>query len=149
MKKLKNFDVWNISKKKLHGKEILPQFSEYEIWWCSFGLNIGYEVDGKNDLFERPVIIYKKHNKFTFLGIPTTTKNKTNKWFLPLNSSGTEFILNYSQIKTFSSARLLRRMGKLSLENQDCITIRFFELFFSQAKDPLLGTNLGRQWRTN
>ncbi len=139
MEHTKDFDTWNESKKKIHAKQELPQFSEYEIWWCSYGLNIGYEVDGKNELFERPVIVYKKHNKFTFLGIPTTTKNKANKWFLVLNSSEVEFILNFSQLKTFSSARLLRRMGKLSLENQAQIQKSLYRIFFGPSERPPFG----------
>lgn len=47
MEHTKDFDTWNESKKNIHAKQELPQFSEYEIWWCSYGLNIGYEVDGK------------------------------------------------------------------------------------------------------
>ena len=46
---LKEFDKWNELKKKLHNSEKPKKFyfREREIWWCSLGLNIGFEEDGK------------------------------------------------------------------------------------------------------
>lgn len=48
----KNFDVWNNRKKSLekfaHGQ---LAFHEREVWWCSLGLNLGDEQDGKNEFF--------------------------------------------------------------------------------------------------
>ncbi len=40
-------------------------FNEREIWWAHLGVNVGYEQDGKNDNFERPVLIIKKFGKHT------------------------------------------------------------------------------------
>lgn len=44
----KDFDQWNSEKKGLEisGPESL-QFHEREIWWCSIGINLGDEHDGK------------------------------------------------------------------------------------------------------
>ena len=55
---MKDFDSWNKEKKGLEnvGHDILS-FHEREIWWCSIGINLGDEQDGKNELFERPVLI--------------------------------------------------------------------------------------------
>ena len=55
MEKNKNFDKWNELKKKLHISEKAKDFyfREREIWWCSLGVNIGFEQDGKNDLFDK------------------------------------------------------------------------------------------------
>ncbi len=30
--------------------------------WCSIGINVGDEEDGKNELYERPVLVIKKFN---------------------------------------------------------------------------------------
>ena len=38
----------------------------------SIGKNIGYETLGKQELFLRPVLVYKKLSKSTFVGIPLT-----------------------------------------------------------------------------
>ena len=55
----KDFDKWNERKKALNDRERIL-FNPREIWWCSFGVNIGSEQDGSGDNFERPVIIIKK-----------------------------------------------------------------------------------------
>ncbi len=49
---IKNFLDWFTLKPKLDQKNIRPLFNEREIWWCSIGINIGCETDGKNQLHE-------------------------------------------------------------------------------------------------
>jgi mRNA interferase MazF len=56
----KDFRKWHFRKKLVHESKNIPYFYEREIWWCSIGLNVGYEQDGKNDNFERPVLVLKK-----------------------------------------------------------------------------------------
>ncbi|MBU2219125.1 hypothetical protein KKG15_01365 [Patescibacteria group bacterium] len=41
--KEKDFDAWNIQKKKIHSRDEKILFHEREIWWCSLGVNIGFE----------------------------------------------------------------------------------------------------------
>lgn len=136
----KDFDSWNKYKKFIHYEQNSPQFSEHEIWWCSFGLNIGYEVDGKNEYFERPVYIYQKHNKETFLGIPlTSVDSKLDFWHLKiLHSQEKEFVLKLSQMRTLSSKRLIRRIAILSEENSKIIRRALFETL-SKRKAPFRG----------
>ncbi|MFA7308472.1 MAG: hypothetical protein WC045_00185 [Patescibacteria group bacterium] len=66
------FSKWNNLKIPIAERKKFPQFSEREIWWCSIGKNVGHECDGKNELFERPVLVLKKFNRDTFLGMPIT-----------------------------------------------------------------------------
>ena len=47
----------------------------------SVGINIGHESYGKNELFLRPVLVYKKLTKTTFLGIPLTSQTKKGSYF--------------------------------------------------------------------
>ena len=72
----KDFDGWNPIKKSLDDTKSTPTFKEREIWWCSVGINIGHESDGKNELYHRPVLIIRKFSKRLFWGIPTTSQNK-------------------------------------------------------------------------
>ena len=60
----KAFDQWNIFKKWLDAKQAAGGlfFHEREIWWCSLGMNVGVEIDGKNFRFERPVLIVRRFN---------------------------------------------------------------------------------------
>ena len=46
---MKNFDDWNKIKKDIEKSKIDKVFHTQEIWWCSIGINIGFEEDGKNN----------------------------------------------------------------------------------------------------
>ena len=59
----KDFQKWHSEKEKLHARSNAPFFHEREIWWCSLGLNVGFEQDGKNDNFERPVLVLRRFNR--------------------------------------------------------------------------------------
>ena len=43
----KDFDGWNKEKKNVNNNGTQKLFHEREIWWASFGVNIGREQDGK------------------------------------------------------------------------------------------------------
>ena len=59
----KDFNLWNSEKQNIDRKFLKDfYFSEREIWWCSVGINVGVEVNGKNSKFERPVLVLKKFN---------------------------------------------------------------------------------------
>lgn len=81
---MKDFDSWNEEKKNLEnfGNANLP-FSEGQIWWCSFGYNIGDEEDGKNAFFERPALVVKKFNNRLCWVLPTTSQQKRRCLLLP------------------------------------------------------------------
>ena len=72
---IKRFSEWMGLKDRLHNVSHRPPLvSEREIWWVSIGENVGSEIDGKNVLFSRPVIIYRKLAHGFYFVIPTTTK---------------------------------------------------------------------------
>jgi len=68
----KDFDRWNEKKKIIDQKEISDDHfvNEREIWWGSLGLNVGYEQDGKNENYERPLLVIKKFNRNIVWVIP-------------------------------------------------------------------------------
>ena len=79
------------------------------------GINIGVEVDGKNEDFERPVLILKWINKGQFLGIPLTSSSKGYFYKkLKYNEHDKEIFVNMSQLKILSSKRLLRKIGMVN-----------------------------------
>ncbi|MDR0299066.1 MAG: hypothetical protein LBI13_03170 [Streptococcaceae bacterium] len=49
----KEFDFWNNEKKHLNNREKAFYVKEREIWYCSLGVNVGYEIDGKHEQFEK------------------------------------------------------------------------------------------------
>ena len=63
----KDFDKWNLEKKSIHSNQEFPFYNEREIWWCSLGVNVGFEQDGTGQKFDRPVLVIKGFNKNTFL----------------------------------------------------------------------------------
>ena len=44
----KDFDNWNKEKKKINYKNTNRFYHAREIWWCSLGVNVGFEQDGTN-----------------------------------------------------------------------------------------------------
>jgi mRNA interferase MazF len=112
----KDFDKWNIEKKIVDGKIINRDLFFYarEIWWVSAGLNVGVEADGKNDNFERPMLIVKKFNSDMVWVLPLTTKGKKNKYYYKLEYEMIKSWVVLSQIKTISTKRLLRKVGSIS-----------------------------------
>ncbi len=120
-KHIKNFDKWCTKKKKIDKRDVDIEkimFQEKEIWWCATGVNIGFEQDGKNSNFERPVLIYKKFNKHVFWGIPLTTKDVDTSlpFYLELSDTDTKSTLILSQLRLYDSKRLLRHIRTLSSE---------------------------------
>lgn len=107
----KDFNGWNLEKITIENRHEEILFHEREIWWCSLGINIGFDQDGKNDLFERPVLIIKKFNRDVLLALPLTRTNKTNKYYYSLAQNEEEnSSVILSQIRLISSKRLLRKM---------------------------------------
>ena len=106
----KNFDEWNGRKKHIE-QNTLPDdffFLEGEIWWASLGVNVGQEIDGKNESYERPVLIFKKFSDELSWVIPLSSTKKTHKYFYPIIYQGKPKTLLLLHMKTISSKRLLR-----------------------------------------
>lgn len=108
-------------------------FHAREIWWCSAGLNVGVEVDGKNENFERPMLIIKKFNADMLWVLPLTTKEKQNKYFYELKHEFIKSRVLLSQIKTISTKRLLRKFGT--------VTESDFKQIISTIRDILINEN--------
>jgi mRNA interferase MazF len=112
----KDFDKWNEKKKIVNAKEVNEGlfYSKREIWWCSLGVNVGVETDGKHQNFERPVLILKKFNQHMFWGIPMTSRKKTGHLYQKVTYSGGVSWANFSQLKAISTKRLLRKITTIS-----------------------------------
>jgi len=113
----KDFDKWNEDKKRLHKRDSIPFSNTREVWWCSLGINVGIEIDGKNDNYERPVLILKVFNKEMLWVVPLTSKPRQNKFYFKI-SFGEENIsyVILSQSRIISAKRLVRKIDRLSEE---------------------------------
>lgn len=117
------YNDWNQLKKNLSIKKSKTFFHEREIWYCSLGKNIGYEEDGKNDLFERPILIVRKFNNDIFLAIPLTSSKKNNKYYHQYELSGKTYAGILSQIRLLDRKRLSRKIGMIK-ENDFGVIIK-------------------------
>jgi len=112
---IKQFLEWIGLKEKLHTQNNEPPlFKENEIWWCHVGENIGVEINGKSKDFTRPVLIFKKYDRYSFLGLPLSTKNKIGTWYAPIYFLGIPQVVVLCQSRVFDYRRLDRRMGELN-----------------------------------
>lgn len=99
------FNQWHKVKKRLNKLNNSPSFHEREIWWCSVGQNIGFEIYGKNTAFVRPVLVLKKFSHYTFLGIPLTSNPKSNQFRYPYSLNGKNGTILLDQIRTYDARR--------------------------------------------
>lgn len=111
---MKDFLNWFRVKRGAHEVVGTALFHEREIWWCMLGANVGYEIDGRGETFERPTIIVKKFNLDTCLIVPLTAKLKTGKYYFPVgDASGRESVAVLSQLRLIDRRRLTQKAGTL------------------------------------
>ena len=114
----KDFDSWNNLKKNINNRDLIYA-SEREVWFCSVGLNVGSEQDGKNETYERPVLVIKKVTINTFIGVPLTSNKKKGSWYIPIASMDSSAVI--TQIKLFDTRRLTRKMRLILIDEFDLI----------------------------
>ncbi len=126
----KDFQKWHFKKSFLNNKSTRLFFHEREVWWCSLGVNVGFEQDGKGKFFTRPVLVLKKFNKEIFWALPLTTKIKESKFYTPI-FLGDQISRNVilSQIRLIDAKRLIDKMGTISRENYELIKKTTINLF--------------------
>ena len=114
----KDFDKWN-SQKKTFDARALPDdfnFHEGEIWWMSLGANIGSEIDGKHENFERPGLVIKIISKQTMYILPLTSQIRSGKYHMIILYGERTGSVVFSQARLISSKRLLRKISVISKE---------------------------------
>ena len=137
---MKNFDEWNDVKKSIDSKDINRDlfYHAREVWWCSLGQNVGAEADGKNEFFERPVLIIKKFNSEMVLAIPMTSKEKIGKYFLKVSHDKGDSYANLSQLKVISTKRLQRKIGMINEEDFN-LAIKEIVAYLETSNPPFGG----------
>ncbi|MEK9151274.1 MAG: type II toxin-antitoxin system PemK/MazF family toxin [Patescibacteria group bacterium] len=130
----KDFQGWCKKKEILHSTpdEKIVYFRDKEIWWCALGVNIGFEQDGKNHNYERPVLVLKKINRYLALVVPLSTKTKDHPYYLGYQYNSKSYSALVLQIRVVSSKRFLRRIGKI--ENQIFLVIADFTRNFIRGE---------------
>jgi len=137
----KNYSSWHKLKTRIENQHRGKLFHEREIWWCSLGANIGFEQDGKNKNYERPVLVIRKFNKGMLWGLPLTSIEKHNKfhYFLKLKNKMPSWII-LSQLRVLSSKRLIRRIVRINENTFYEIEKKTIELL-KEKNGPQMGSS--------
>lgn len=114
MEHLASFFDWTKLKIRIH---LTPDkkfyFHEREIWWASLGINIGFEQNGKHEIFERPILILKAFNRYLLWALPLTSKVKAGKYYYLIECKNEKSVIILSQLRLISSKRLIRKIRKV------------------------------------
>jgi len=124
----KKFSEWNELKIQLHNNKKEQYFKERDIFWVSIGVNIGFEQDGKGEIFSRPVLIVKKYGKNIFFGIPLSTQLKEGSFFFDFELDGQKSSALLVQARIYDAKRLENKIEKLSVEDFKRLKIKLGEL---------------------
>jgi mRNA interferase MazF len=110
----KDFDRWNEHKKAINDSNKKSFCHPREIWWCSIGVNVGFEQDGTGKNHDRPVVVVKGFNEDMFFGVPLTGSRREGKYYFPLGLvDGREASAILSQARPIDSKRLIRKIGTI------------------------------------
>ena len=111
---IKRFLEWIGLKERMHSKICkAPYVSEGEIWWVSIGENVGSEINGKSDMFSRPVIIFRKLAHDFYFVIPTTTQDRVGSWYVSFRQGGVSGTACLHQARSLDYRRLWSKLGEL------------------------------------
>jgi|SRR3989344_320915 len=135
----KDFDKWNDIKKITDGKPDNFGVHKREIWWISFGVNVGVEIDGKNQNFERPALIFRKFNRQMVWILPITHQEKNEKFHTKFLFEGKTYFVALTQIRTMSTKRFLRKIGMLPETDFNKVKARVIEFARENENPPLSG----------
>lgn len=130
MDTLFNFIDWLKLKIRLNLTKYTPPFvQEREIWWISFGQNVGSEINGKSNKFSRPGVVIKKLARNFYLVAPTTSKERTGNWYVKIQQNNSVSYVCIHQIRTIDYRRLLAKMGQIDESDFIKIKTAFTELY--------------------
>lgn len=125
----KRFDEWIEVKSDLHKIAIVRRMREGEIWWCALGENIGVEINGKSKTFARPILILRKLGKYSFMGIPLTSKKHEGSWYAMFYFRNTAQYAALAQARVVSVFRLYKKIGEADWQDIFLVRDKFRQLY--------------------
>ncbi len=112
---IKCFDKWNSVKKHLNNDDSGIFCRAGEIRWVSIGVNIGSEMDGKGESFNRPCLIADMFSDKLALVFPMTTSVKKAPGYIPFClADGRNVSVCIHQARTISPKRIFARIQNVS-----------------------------------
>lgn len=130
MEYIKYFDLWSAIKKVVNKMtfKTIP-LKTGDVFLIHLGVNIGSEMDGKGESFLSPVIVLKVTGIRSFIGIPTTTKEKSSESYVAISFNSTKNYAALSQIRSFDTLRIVRFYGSLQENDWKRLLSKFFYYF--------------------
>lgn len=125
----KEFNKWNNVKTDLELNGRMPKISQGQIWWTGVGRNIGTEMNGKNERFSRPVLIYRKLCGNKFMAIPLTSQLHNGSWYIHFMQRGKRQIAVIGDAKVMSVKRLYRMIGEIDDVDYERVRVGFVKLY--------------------
>jgi mRNA interferase MazF len=126
---IKDFEGWSKIKQETDKAVHIPTFNEREIHWCKIGINVGHEIDGKSQFYNRPVLVVKKFNSRIFWGVAMTTKIKDDPHYFPIDFQDRKQCVMLSHLRLYDSKRLQgKAIGKLSHKQFEAVRAALKEL---------------------
>ena len=113
----KKFENWSKDKARIDATEENKLYHERQMWWCTLGVNIGFEQDGTGIDYQRPVLILKGMSRTTCYIVPLTTSTKQHKHRVPIGKvEGKPATALMSQMRLIDTKRLVNKIGFLDKE---------------------------------
>lgn len=125
------FRSWLKLKITLWSKPSAVVFKQADIWWCSLGMNLGEEIFGKGPKFARPILVFRKFTRNSFLGLPLTTQEKQGSWYAEITIKNKKNWIMLNQARILDKKRLIRRIGSLNGKDFEEIKDKFLRFYSS------------------
>lgn len=125
----KRFEEWIEVKSDLHELAIVRRMREGEIWWCALGENVGVEINGKSKTFARPVLILRKLGRYSFMGVPSTSKEHEGSWYAKFYFRSVAQYAALAQARVISVFRLYKKIGEADRQDIFLVRDKFRQLY--------------------
>lgn len=96
------------------------------------GENIGIEINGKNEVFSRPVLVFKRLSRYGFMSIPLTLQYHIGNWYVPFVFKDRLEVAVLAQARVMSVARLYKRMGTIPDSDFETVRQGFAKLYLDK-----------------
>ena len=125
---MKDFDSWNEVKKRISNNS--PVYTkEGEVYYAILGVNVGYEQDGKGELYLRPIVVYKKFGRDSILAIPLTSQKKSGRFYYSFQfKKDVVSVALLSQIRLLDTRRVYKKVGRMKFNDFKDMKKKFQEL---------------------
>ena len=87
------------------------------------------QINGKSGLFSRPVLIFKKLSKSTFMGIPTSSQDRKGSWYVQITLGSVKSVVILSQARLLDYKRLSSKIGELDAVEMHNVKDKFKNLY--------------------